>query len=157
MLMVMHAGENGHPADDVHITWEVLSEEVGEITDSGSFKVGTNPGVYKEAIRVIVSQKMGDETVIIDDTADLIITGTVEYAEIHPSHTSVTTGQVIHFSTKGWDENSVLLHNFIVKWSVTNPLAGTIDALGNFRAGETPGVYTDAIRAEIVQQIPNLD
>ena len=65
------------------------------------------------------------------------------------------TGKTIHFTLKGWDTNDILLNNLVVKWSVADQEAGTIDALGNFKAGETAGVYDNVIRAEIVQQVPD--
>lgn len=155
MLMAIHSGNNGIPADDVSINWEVLTEGVGEITNLGGFKAGSTPGIYNNAVRVTVSQELENEEITATDTVDVIITGTLAKSKIQPFQPSVSTGKTIRFTLKGWDTNDILLNNLVVKWSVADQKAGTIDALGNFRAGETPGLYTNVIRAEIVQQIPD--
>tara|TARA_Y100000588_G_scaffold215363_1_gene229269 strand:+ start:7267 stop:8916 length:1650 start_codon:yes stop_codon:yes gene_type:complete len=156
MLMAIHSGNDGRPADDVSINWEVLNKEVGEITNLGGFKAGPTPGIYVRAVKVTATQELENGQVTSTDShVDVIITGTLAKAEIQPVQPSVETGKTIHFTIKGWDTNDILLNNLVVKWSVANQEAGTIDALGNFKAGETPGVYDNVIRAEIVQQVPD--
>ena len=42
----------------------------------------------------------------------------------------------------------------VVRWEVLDPRASTIDPLGNFIAGEVPGVYEGAIRVRLIQRQP---
>ena len=65
----------------------------------------------------------------------------------------VASGRTVHFSITGWDENNNILPGLVVIWKVTDESVGTIDAFGNLTAGQVPGLYQDAIRAEVIQQL----
>ena len=67
---------------------------------------------------------------------------------------TLAPGKTVHFSLTGWDENDIHLPGLVVLWSVSDESIGDIDAFGNFTASETPGLYQDAIRAEVIQTLP---
>ena len=147
--------EAGEPAENVVTSWEVLKSGVGEISALGGFKAGEAPGIYSEALRLSVRQRVGDEDITRTKTVNVVITGTLFRAGVHPDLVVVAPGRTVHFSSTGWDENDVALPGLVVIWSVTDDLIGTIDAFGNFTAGREAGLYEDAIRAEIVQRLPD--
>ena len=146
--------ERGDPAQEVSFTWEVMDGLAGEIDSNGAFKAGEAPGLYTDAVRVVVEQQLVDETIFRERYIDVVVTGTLTYAQLQPTLVTVAPGRTIHFSLTGWDENQVELPGLVVLWSVTDETIGTIDPFGNFSAGNTPGLYEDAIRAEIVQKLP---
>ena len=146
--------ERGDPADEVSFTWEVADGMAGEIGPNGAFKAGTTPGLYTNAVRVVVEQQLGDETIVRERYLDVVVTGALTYAQLQPTLVTVAPGRTVHFSLTGWDENLVVLPGLVVLWSITDENIGTIDAFGNFSAGSAPGLYEDAIRAEIVQILP---
>ena len=68
---------------------------------------------------------------------------------------TIPSGRTVHFGVTGRDENGIVLPGLVARWSVSAVEIGTIDAFGNFTAGEVPGLYQDAIRAEVVQTLPS--
>ena len=160
----------GKIAVGTELRWEMVNKFAGTIDGNGNFIAGNDPGVYTEAVRVEAVMPGEVGFVRAEDFASVVIryreltrlsnvsakpSTIVLSPKIQPFQPSVSTGKTIRFTLKGWDTNDILLNNLVVKWSVADQKAGTIDALGNFRAGETPGLYTNVIRAEIVQQIPD--
>ena len=144
---------SGNPAE-AGITWEVLDESVGTVDEGGIFTAGEIPGVYKVAIRVTAEQKDGDDTVVRTGSVDIVITGTLSNSEVSPSLATVAPGRLAHFRITGWDEHETELASLVVRWTVTDTNAGTVDVFGNFRAGNIPGMYRDVIRAEVIQLQP---
>ena len=154
-LAVKAVDEFGDPAKNVTTTWEVLEKGVGELSVLGRFIAGSAPGLYAEALRASVVQRVGEETITRTRTVDVIITGTLSAAVVHPTIAVIAPGRTVHFSVTGWDENNFSLPGLVVTWSVSADGVGTIDAFGNFTAGQSPGLYQDAIRATVVQRLPD--
>ena len=152
--LVRAVGDSGKPAGDVTVSWEVLTEEAGEVTDLGVFRAGETPGIYSEALKVTAEQVSHDETVARAATVDVVVTGSLSRSEVHPSLATIVSGKTVHFSLSGWDENEVALPGLIVLWSLSDESIGTIDAFGNFTAGDEPGLYQNAVRAEVIQRLP---
>jgi hypothetical protein len=145
---------NGNHAE-AGITWEVLDKRVGTVDEGGIFTAGTIPGIYSVAIRATAEQIDGDETVVKTGSVDIVVTGTISNAEVFPALATVAPGRLVHFMLTGWDENEVVLPGLVVRWTVTDSDAGTVDVFGNFRAGDVPGMYRDVIRAEVIQRLPS--
>ena len=139
----------------LNLSWEVLKAESGEVTMTGGFTAGTVPGTYTDALRVTAEQRLGEEVVTRSKTIDVVITGTLSFAQVQPALAVVAPGRTVHFSLTGWDENSVILPGLVVIWKVADDRIGTIDAFGNFTAGRAAGLYQDGIRAEVVQNLPD--
>ena len=144
----------GNPASDVETAWHVPSGGVGEIDENGSFTATGSPGSYPDALRVTVEQKLGDEVITRTASVGVVITGTLAELEIHPALATITPGRVAHFGVTARDENGVPLSGLVVIWRVSDEAIGQIDAFGNFTAGASPGLYEDAIRAEVSQVLP---
>ena len=152
-LFARTADKSGNPAE-AGITWEVLDERVGTVDEGGIFTAGEIPGVYKVAIRATAEQPNGDETIVRIGSVDIVITGTLRNSEVSPSLATVAPGRLVHFKLTAWDENEIVLPGLVVRWTVSDDDAGTIDVFGNFRAGDVPGTYRDVIRAEVIQRRP---
>ena len=153
-IVVRAVDESGDPAENVEIAWQLASEEIGEITSDGGFTAGNRPGIYPQGIRVVVEQHLGEKDITLDKSVNVTITGTLSHAEVQPVLATITTGRTVHFSLRGWDENQVELPGLVVRWRVSDDTIGTIDAFGNFTAGDSPGFYEDAVSAEVVQILP---
>jgi len=152
-LFVRTMDSSGNPAE-AGITWEVLDKSVGTVDEGGIFTAGTIPGVYKVAIRATAEQQDGDETIVRTGSVDIVITGTLSNSEVSPSLATIAPGRLAHFRITGWDEHEIALPGLVVRWTVTDTNAGTVDLFGNFRAGNIPGMYRDVIRAEVIQIKP---
>ena len=152
-LFARTTDKSGNPAE-AGITWEVLDERAGTIDEGGIFTAGETPGVYKVAIQATAEQPDGDETIVRSASVDIVITGTLSSSEVSPALATVAPGRLVHFKLTAWDENEIVLSGLVVRWTVTDDDAGTIDVFGNFRAGDVPGMYRDVIRAEVIQRQP---
>ena len=151
-LFARTADEGGSPAA-ASIAWQVLDENVGTVDQDGIFTAGAVPGVYKWSIRAIAEQRDGSETIVKTAGVDIVITGTLSSSAVSPVLATIAPGRLVHFKLTGWDENDVALPGLVIRWTVTDSNAGTVDVFGNFRAGDIPGMYLDAIRADVIQRI----
>ncbi len=106
------------------------------------------------ALHLTAEQAISDEVLTETKSVDVVISGPLFRAEVHPSLATIAPGRMIHFSLIGWDENDVRLSGLVVIWSVTDDRVGSIDAFGNFSAGATPGLYEDVVQAEVIQKRP---
>lgn len=151
-LAVRAVDKYGNRVKNLDFNWEVLDDEVGSIDDLGKFKASGNPGTYHGAVRLTASQNVGDKSIIKTRMTDVIITGPLYSATIFPTEAVITPGKTIHFSLTGLDEYGVSLPGLVVKWSVSDKKIGSIDAFGNFTAGNFPGIYQNVIQAEVIQR-----
>ena len=154
ILLVRAIDSRGQPVNGFETTWEVLTGEAGTVSAVGGYTAGEEPGVYPEAVRATVVQTVDDETVSKYTSVDVVVTGTLVGSEVHPALATLAPGKTVHFSLTGWDENDIHLPGLVVLWSVSDESIGDIDAFGNFTASGTPGLYQDAIRAEVIQTLP---
>ena len=145
--------EFGQPARNVVITWDALDETVGIIDEQGYFKATGPTGIYHDALSVTVRQTVGEQEVTRSETVDVIITGSLNTVYMRPSLMVIGAGRTIHFSTFGTDENGITLPGLVTRWRMLDESVGTVDRLGNFTAGSTPGLYEDAISGEVTQTI----
>lgn len=146
--------ESGEPVENVSFYWELTKEGVGELSETGSFQAGSTPGFYAGALLLTAEQTVGDETSTRTRSVDVVISGTLSRAQAHPSLATIAPGRSVHFSLTGWDENDIRLPGLVVLWSVADERVGIIDPFGNFTAGAAPGLYEGAIRAEVIQRLP---
>lgn len=152
---VKAAATNGKAATNLVIAWEMVDGSAGEISSNGAFKAGSMAGIYTDAVRVSVTQKLaGGETITMTKTGTITIPGKLTTVDIQPLNAVVSAGKTVRFSVKGWDENSVEVSSVIVRWSLADNSIGTINGLGNFKASASTGKYENAIIAEIVQIQP---
>lgn len=154
LLVAQAVDEMGGPAEGVELAWEMLKAEVGQVDNLGRFLATGSPGIYPDAVQVTARQRLGQEVLAQTTLVDVVITGVLSQLEVQPALAAIAPGRTIHFSILGRDENGVALPGLVVHWSVSDSSIGTIDAFGNFTAGDAPGMYQDAIRAEVVQTVP---
>ncbi|MCH8205919.1 MAG: hypothetical protein IH956_02830 [Chloroflexi bacterium] len=154
LLLVKALDDVGAAADDAKVSWEVVDEAVGQIDQYGSFEATFTPGSYPGALLVTVRQELEDEAITKTRSIDVTVTGAIARVEVRPSLATIVPGRTVHFTATAWDANDVKLLGLVVLWRVTDRAVGTIDAFGNFTAGDVAGLYQDAIRAEVKQNLP---
>ena len=152
-LVVRPTDETGETPKEFDISWTVLKPECGQVNETGVFTASDVPGICPDALQVTVAQHLDVEVAELSRTVNVIITGALTIVEVHPALAVVASGRTVHFSITGWDENNNILPGLVVIWKVTDESVGTIDAFGNLTAGQVPGLYQDAIRAEVIQQL----
>jgi hypothetical protein len=83
-----------------------------------------------------------------DVGAFLVLPSDLKTLQIDARSVKMYGGHTQLFRARAWDGYDNEMGNPPVTWSVTDPLAGAIDATGIFTAGVKPGLYPDAIMAE---------
>ena len=153
LMTAQPIGTTAGPVANVIVSWQVMDHSVGEINDTGLFWANGSPGRYPRALWVTARQDLGEVVVTRSMAVDVIITGPLAQAQIHPTLATVASGETIYFSLTGRDESGSILE-VSTHWDVVDERVGTIDAAGGFTAGVTPGLYTDAVRATVVHVLP---
>jgi hypothetical protein len=77
-----------------------------------------------------------------------VLAGPVVSLEVRPPEVTLYTGEATYFTAIAADGYGNPMYHPTVTWSMSDTAAGTIAAGGVFTAGNTPGEYPDAIRAE---------
>ncbi len=153
VLAATGVDETGKIVKNVKLSWEVVTDGIGEISSIGTFKTSDIPGRHPNALQVTATQSIGDELITKSQPVNVVTLGTLTKAEVQPSMATISPGKVTHFYVRGWDENDYSLPGLVVLWSLSDDRAGTIDPFGNFTASGTPGLYQDLVRAEIIQTL----
>ena len=145
----------GRTADGVELAWATVGDGPGTVDQYGTFKASAEPGVYLSSVKVTATQDLGEERITRTATVDIYITGSLTEASVEPVLSTVSQGHTVHFTAIGRDENGLTLPGLVVRWEVTDPSLGTIDAVGNFTAGKTIGFHRNAIVATVIQPLTN--
>ncbi|MHB1071882.1 MAG: ice-binding family protein [Gemmatimonadaceae bacterium] len=118
-------------------TWSVVAGG-GAVTGTGMFTAGTVVGTYTNTVQASNGGITGTATVNV--TAGPLATLTVT-----PNPSALTPGATQQFTAAGRDAsgNAVAI---TPTWSVVAG-GGTINGIGLFTAGNTPGTYTNTVRA----------
>lgn len=156
ILSVQGVDNLGGTAAGLVTSWDAATPNLGKMNANGTFITTGAPGHYPAALVATVEQSLGDNIVVRTASVDVTITGTLTEVEISPTVTTLAPGRTAHFRVIGRDENGVSLTGLVARWSLDDDRIGTIDAFGNFTAGEELGVFQASIRAKVNQtlQVP---
>ncbi|MBI4236039.1 MAG: hypothetical protein HY688_01610 [Chloroflexi bacterium] len=154
VLAAVARDDTGRLAKGIQAVWDVAEPAAGRITSDGRFIATRTPGRYLRAIHLTATQRLGDQAVTLDAFADVIVAGDVVRVQVTPAQAVVASGETIHFTAVGFDADGTAIPGLIFRWRVQRPKAGSIDPLGNFKAGDQPGGYRDAIQVTAVQRRP---
>jgi hypothetical protein len=132
--------------------WEVAVESsAGSIGPTGVFKAGSEPGTYKDAVKVVFLQEKDGQRLVVEALATVNILGPLERVEIRSPTVSLEAGQSLRVFAVGYDASGFEIPALGLRWSVEVPLAGSINRSGFFTAGADPGSYENAIRVIAVE------
>ncbi|MBF8267712.1 MAG: uncharacterized protein HW388_1220 [Dehalococcoidia bacterium] len=133
------------------VSREVVDPAAGSISQAGVFTAGREPGMFKNAVRVQMSQEKGGQRTVVEAFATVNILGPLERVEISPSTVTVETGQPTRLRAVAYDANGLEIPALYLRWSVEDPQAGSIDESGVFTAGAKAGRYENAVRVIAVE------
>jgi hypothetical protein len=134
------------PPADLEVRWDLGND--GEF-DTPWSKVHQSRWTVTRAGPAAVAVEARDAGGLTDvESATFTVTsGPTTVVEVHPPRVTLNPGGKALFYSVTWDAYGNLTSNNNVVWSVTDPRAGAIDALGRFTAGTVPGDYPDVVRA----------
>ena len=144
----------GRFLDDADFEWRVRNPRAGAVTVGGVFTAGAEPGVYQDAIVVTAVQRVGDREFTSQGTASVVVVSAGRVGErlasvtLFPSISRVRPGAQVLFQAIALSETLGFIQGVDLRWRVTDPRAGTIESNGIFLAGDTPGIYENAIEVQ---------
>ena len=132
------------------VHWEIADSAAGSIKSSGVFKAGSTPGMYKDAVRVRITQVIGGDQTAVEAFATINVLGPLDSIRIVSSLT-LESGRSSWLTAVGHDGNGLEIPSLHFRWSIEDPLAGTITPNGFFTAGDRPGSYANAVKVVAVE------
>ena len=138
--------------------WETVDARAGIIYQDGNFIAGKDPGIYPDAVRVVMELPgIEDEviamgTVIIVDTTpprSLASKEELPRVFIFPERVILSPGESTQVSIISPDGDVRELTDSNVSWSVVPPEVGEVSKFVTVTAHDSPGIYEDAIRAKV--------
>lgn len=135
------------------VEWQLLKAEAGVIDELGRFTATGEPGRYEAAVRVVVRQEIDGKLTVRFADADILVAGEMVKVSITPRRAVVTEGEPLFFRAKALDGNGFEVPGVLFEWTVAEPEAGVIGAIGVFVAGSQPGVHEDVIQVTARQRL----
>lgn len=133
------------------VEWEVVNPTAGSIKDSGVFKAGSEPGRYKDALRVRITQEQDGQRIVLETHATVNIVGTLDSLVVTMPIITLESGRSAWLYAVGYDLNGLEIPSLQFRWSVDNPRVGSVTPSGFFTAGPEPGSYSNAIKVIAVE------
>ena len=143
--------EDGLVMPGVNFTWRVNDQALGRVNDIGYLTVEGEKGEYNGAMTVTgVWEGMrvsatADVTVIQRRGADDFLN-----VQVLPQRFFLDSGGRLQLRAVALNGLGELITGTVLRWKMADPRAGTIDGSGNFVAGITAGIYTEAVRVEAI-------
>ena len=134
--------------------WEILDDGAGSLSADGRFRAGQQPGIFTDAVRVSMVladieepvQALG--TVIIVDVSPRALPQATRVT-IFPEVIILSPGESAQASIIGLGQDPAATD---IRWSLNPPNVGEVSQFVIVTANDFPGVYEDAIRAEVTQE-----
>jgi len=154
----------GRVITPLHVTWRLESSRAGTLSAGGRFVAADAPGIYDNLVRAHINAPDYEGGYSTRASATVIVTqppttdsglGPALQPAIFPARVELSPGQSETFVIVGTDDAGLPLHNLKVQWRLASPELGQISANGRLTAGSAPGMYADAIVAEIEVPSPN--
>jgi hypothetical protein len=148
----------GQAISPLEVTWRLESSEAGALTEDGKFVAGDAPGIYENLIRAHINAPEYEGGFATRASATVIITEVPEPGPgsspaiepaIFPSRLELSPGQSESLVVVGTDQTGAPLSGLRVRWRLDSQGLGQVSATGRVTAGSLPGVYANAIIAEI--------
>ena len=133
------------------VEWEVVESTAGLINDSGAFKASSEPGRYKDALRVRMIQEKDGQVIVLETHATVNIVGPLDSVRVTRSITTLESGRSVWLFAVGHDSNGLEIPNLQFRWSVDDPSVGSITPSGLFTAGPEPGSFENAVKVTAVE------
>ena len=153
-LVALAVDNNGVSIPNRRFNWEMQEPVAGSISQDGHWTAGNSIGTYSNAIRVTLESDAKGEVEIISTSLDVRVldpTGAARQisATILPKVISLKAGEEIRFTTLILDRQGNQIRPAKSKWGLLEPDAGFISQDGHFLAGETTGIYWDAVQVSM--------
>lgn len=140
-LVATPADEYGNEVEGIELTWSVLSDSVGTVTETGLLSAKTKAGTYSSSLSVEATE--GDVTASTE--MDITIApGALTQVMLLPGDIKLGMEQEQQYVAAAGDRFGNRIPDATLEWAA-NAAAGTIDENGVFTSSATPGAYSTAV------------
>jgi hypothetical protein len=150
----------GRPLRVVNAKWVVHDAKAGTIAADGSFVAGKEPGTYPDAVEYLATTSGTPVPATVSARATVtvrpvVLPNPLATVEAIPGHLLLAGGETFILRAIATDAGDRITGGVTIEWQVLDPVVGSVDTYGQFKAGRTPGTFADSIRVVARQQTPN--
>ena len=154
-LSAISFDQEGREIKGVNLTWQVVDSDVGSITARGVFRAGFANGTFSDALVVTGRAPSGMAPGMVQASTTVTVaefSGRLEPKGIRvfPKIAELEPKEKLNLVALAVDANGVAIPHSRFNWETLEPLAGSIDQDGRLTAGESMGLYRNAIRVSLV-------
>ncbi|MDP6800031.1 MAG: hypothetical protein QF744_09440 [SAR202 cluster bacterium] len=143
--------EDGYVIPGVNFNWTVNDATLGSVTASGYLNVQGSPGMFTKSISV--TGRWRGETMVEHINVKVLEArpGAEDMTvQVLPQRFHIDNGDNMQLRAVALNGLGELIPGTQLRWSVDEPIAGSITGTGMFTAGVAPGIYTEAVRVEAI-------
>ena len=152
----------GNQITPVEPVWEILDNQAGTIDQRGRFTAAESPEIYVDVVRVTAGLPDTNETLIATATVAIVdvsppaaVAPESFRVEIFPARVVLSPGESTRVTIISLDGDVQFLSTANIDWSLNPPEVAAVSQFVNVTAHDFPGVYEDAIRAQVTVQTEN--
>ena len=153
-LVALAVDANGVAIPNLKFKWEMLEPLAGSISQDGRLTASANIGTFPSAIQVTLVPEKEDIGEKISTSLDVLIIDSAGLAQqisatVLPKVISLRPKEEIRFTSMVLDRRGNQIPTLEPRWEILDARAGVISNDGRFKAGEEPGIYSDAIHVSM--------
>ena len=153
-LIALAVDANGVAIPNLKFKWEMLEPLAGSISQDGRLTASANIGTFPSAIQVTLVPEKEDIGEKISTSLDVLIIDSAGLAQqisatVLPKVISLRPKEEIRFTSMVLDRRGNQIPTLEPRWEILDARAGVISNDGRFKAGEEPGIYSDAIHVSM--------
>ena len=143
--------EHGQVIPGVSFEWSAADLTIGELNSIGYLSVSATPGKYIDVVTVI-GRWNGVEII---DSVDVTVLDIPNWGEnltvqVLPQRFQIDHGENMQLRAVAINGLGELVVGTEIRWTMEEPVAGSVSGTGLFVAGAEPGVFTEAVKVEAI-------
>jgi hypothetical protein len=149
----------GRPLRVANAKWVVHDAKAGTIAADGSFVAGKDPGTYLDAVEYVATTSGTPVPTTVSARATVtvrpvVLPNPLAAVEAIPGHLLLAGGETFILRAIATDAGDRITGGVTIEWQVMDPVVGSVDRYGQFKAGRAPGTFVDSIKVIARQQTP---
>ena len=143
--------ENGLLIPGTSFEWSVNDPDLGVVNSIGYLTVHGRPGTFKGSVSVTASWNGSEMARAFDVTVfDALVSEQVYKVQVLPQRFFIDNGEDMQLRAYALNGLGELAAGTTLRWSMANSEAGAVTGTGLFVAGDSPGVFTEAVQVEAI-------
>ena len=143
--------ENGLVIPGARFEWSVNDPALGVVNRIGYLTVHGGPGSFPGGVSVTAAWNGSEVAKAFDVTVfDAHVSEELYKVQVLPQRFFIDDGEEMQLRAYALNGLGELAAGTTLRWSMADTEAGTVTGTGLFVAGESPGIFTEAVRVEAI-------